>query len=146
MFHNHPLPPIHPIHPAPPVPPHMGPAGRHNLISVLYDSEKLQRTFGDQWSFPLEKIAIEPPEMKFLFALEMGFQVTADSQVAEMLLRQRFEEPDYKFSSMKPEDITLIAGKLGISENIVSLVLDNTPPGVAAIVIAAARKDSELSA
>lgn len=132
----------------PPVPPHhVVPIGRHNIISIQYDSDKLQSVFGDFWGYHIERIANEPPEMKMLFALEMGFSVSADSQVVDLLIRQRKEEitrgTSHKFTNLAldEETLQLLSSKLGIDKNTVSVVLGHAPEGVVSVIIATAKNN-----
>ena len=121
---------------------HREPVGRHNVISVLYNAETLQKVFGDFWGYHVEKIANEPPEMKMLFALEMGFCVSADSQVVELLIHQREEErkrgTSHKFANAALDDEILqeIAERLGIDKDTISIVLEHAPDGVVSVIIA----------
>lgn len=146
MFNsNHTFPTMPHVHPTPP--PHRDPVGRHNVISVLYDGEILQKVFGDLWAFHVEKIAIEPPEMKMLFALEMGFNVAVNTQVFDLLARQRKEERErgtsYKFDNAALDDEILqaIAERLKIDKDTVSIVLDHAPPGVVSVIIATVKNN-----
>lgn len=146
MFNsNHTFPTMHHAHPVPP--PHKDPIGRHNVISVLYDSQKLQEVYGDLWGYHVERIAIEPPEMKLLFALEMGFSVASNSQVVDLLDRQRKEERErgtsYKFENAALDDEILqaIAERLGIDKDTVSIVLEHAPAGVVSVIIAAVKNN-----
>lgn len=146
MFNlNHTIPTIPHEHPVPP--PHRDPAGKYNIISVLYDGGVLQKVFGDFWAYHIEKIAIEPPEMKMLFALEMGFNVVANAQVVDVLARQRKEERErgtsHKFenAALNDEILQAIAEKLGIDMDTVSLVLEHAPDGVVSIIIATVKNN-----
>ena len=146
MFNsNHTLPTVPHAHPVPP--PHKDPIGRHDVISVLYDSQKLQEVYGDLWGYHVERIAIEPPEMKLLFALEMGFNVAPNSQVVDLLARQRKEERErgtsYKFENATLDDEILqaIAERLGIDKDTVSIVLEHAPAGVVSVIIATVKNN-----
>lgn len=146
MFNsNHTFPTMPHAHPVPP--PHKDPVGRHNIISVLYDGEILQKVFGDFWAFHIEKIAFEPPEMKMLFALEMGFNVSANEQVVELLARQRKKERErgtsHKFenAALNDEILQAIAERLGIDKDTVSLVLEHAPDGVVSVIIATVKNN-----
>ena len=76
------LKPVHPIHLAhpphthiAPPPPHHGPAARHGMVSVMFESGKMLETFGESWPFQAEKVAAESPEMKIIFARRAGLKV-----------------------------------------------------------------------
>lgn len=131
------------IPPHPPIHPHHDiHHGRHNIISVVYDSEKLQKVFGDLWGYHVERIAVEPPEIKMLFALEMGFAVSTNSQVVELLMRQREEErrrgTTHKFTNIAIDDDILqeISDRIGIDKDTASIVLEQAPDGVVSVIIA----------
>lgn len=141
--HNFATPPHHP-----PIPPHHDiHHGRHNIISVVYDGEKLQQVFGDFWGYHVERIANEPPEMKMLFALEMGFGVSANSQVVDLLMRQREEErkrgTSYKFANVaiNEEILQMLSERLGIDKDTVSIVLEHAPDGVVSVIIATVKNN-----
>lgn len=146
MFNsNHTFPAMPHAHPIPPH--HRDPNGRHNVISVLYDSQKLQEVYGDLWVYHVEKVANEPPEMKILFALEMGFDVSANAQVVDLLVRQREEEKrrgtSHKFANAALDDeiMQAISTRLGIDRDTVSVVLEHAPEGVVSVIIAAVKNN-----
>lgn len=134
-----------------PEPPHHRHEARHNVLSVVYEQDKMEKVFGDNWPFHQEKISVEPPEMKMLFALNMGFKVAVNNAVMEHLKELYKEERPYRFTNpaLDPEDTAMstIASKLGISEEDASTILGFPPDGVVAIVIAAAKNvTKEVSA
>ncbi len=146
MFNSNQDFPTIPHHPNVP-PHHVGPIGRHNIISVIYDSDKLQKVFGDFWYYHVERIANEPPEMKILFALEMGFCVSANSQIVDLLVRQNEEERNrgtsHKFANaaLDEDNLQLLSTKLGINKETVSVVLEHAPEGVVSVIIAVAKNN-----
>lgn len=115
---------------------------RHNVLSIVYDQEKMQKVYGDIWPHHLEKISAEPPEMKMLFALQMGFKVAVNSGIMEHMKNLYKEEVNYRFSSPALDPtynaMERIALKLGISEEDASVILGFAPEGVLSIVISAA--------
>jgi len=138
-----PLNPVYPPHhhEMPPAPPHHhGP--RHSMVAVMYNPEKLAQVYGDSWAFHIEKIAKEPPEMKILFALEMGFKIAVNKEIMESMDLAARDEPAYKFTnpSLDGETLGILAHKLGIESETVAAVLGHTHDGVVAVIIAAAKK------
>lgn len=128
-------------------PHHHDPLGRHHVISVMYDSKKMEEVYGELWEYHIEKVGLEPPEMKMLFALQMGFKVSADSRIADILLAQREEErsrgTSHKFinAALDEEVLALLSDKLGIAKDLVSVILEHAPEGVVSVVIGAAKKN-----
>ena len=112
------------------------------MVSVLYNTDKLMEIYGDSWSFHIEKIAGEPPEMKILFALEMGFKIAVNPQIMDSLVFGLRSEPAYKFANpaLDEEIIALLSEKLGVEGDTLSTVLEHTPDGVVAVIIASAKK------
>jgi len=146
VYPIHPINPIHPVHPAPhphghPVPPHHH-NPRHSMVSVVYDTEKLVQVFGDSWPFHIEKIADESPEMKILFALEMGFEIAVNTQLMESYAAAMRAEPAYKFTNpaLCTEMVGTLSEKLGVSDQAISLILAHIPDGVMAVIAAAANR------
>jgi len=125
---------------------HADPFSRHNVISVVYDNKKMEGIFGDMWEYHIEKIEFEPPEMKMLFALQMGFKVSADPCIVDILLTQREVElskgTTHKFINAALDDdvLLLLSEKLGIEKDAVSVILEHAPEGVVSVVISAAKK------
>jgi len=126
---------------------HVNPLGRHHVISIICDNEKMEEVYGDLWQYHIEKVGQEPPEMKMLFALQMGFKVSVDSRIIDILLTQREEERNrgtsHKFinAALAADVLELLSEKLGIEEDAVSVILEHAPEGVVSVVIGAAKKN-----
>lgn len=120
------IPPVTPIHH-----PH-GPAPRtrFEVISIIPEEEKLYSVFGEEWSYQLEAISKEPPEMKLLFAIETGVKVHLNRQI-EM-------EPAYRFenSSLTNDVLSAIAERVDIDVQSIKAILDRAPDGVVSIIVA----------
>lgn len=134
-FFHHPM----PHHPAPhhPVPPHEHHRHRHSLVSIVYDNDAMQAAFGELWPFHLEAIADESPEMKILFALSMGFKVNVNQQIAQVMIENRKEEPEYDFSNpaLSDEVYSCLEQRLGISNEVADVILGTTPPGIISVIV-----------
>lgn len=121
---------------------HIGHRARHNVVSILYEQEKMEAIYGKTWSYHLEKIGAEPPEMKMLFALQMGFKVEINTNIMDQLKELYQYEREYKFVSPaldeSEETIEIIASKLGISAEDANIILGFAPEGVLSIVMSVA--------
>lgn len=135
-----------------PIPPHehplpIRPIDRHSMVSIIYDGNKLQETFGDLWSYHVDKIAMEPPEIKILFAIEMGFKVSTNQRMIEAMMRQRDEEAatgvtshGFMNASLDKETLQKIGSVVSIDADSVDVILSHAPEGVVSTIIAASRK------
>lgn len=135
----------HPVHPAhlpphhhphnPPAPPHNG---RHSVVSVQYDNDRMEAVYGELWPFHLEKIACESPEMKIIFALTMGFKVNVNQQIATAMVEAFNDEPVHDFANpaLTEEFIDTVASRIDMAENkdILTVILGTTPPGIVAVI------------
>ncbi len=112
------------------IPPHLiGPECRHTVVTVLYEEEKLYEKFGELWSWHVEAIAKEPPEMKILFALVNGCKIHINF---EPYLTEpcRFENP-----GLLGEPLLKLSEKLGVEKDILFAILDSAPPGVVSVIL-----------
>ena len=125
-----------------PVHHHLGPKARHHMISINYEPEKLMEVYGEFWPYHIERVANEPPEMKLLFALQMGFSVQVNTEIMAAMKARHSEEPEFKFGNpaldpCSEEDIMqLIANSVLIDKSDVEVILKHCPEGVVAIIIA----------
>ena len=126
--------PPHPAHhhPAPPPVHHH----RHSLVSVQYDSGVMQQVFGDFWPYHAEKLAPEPPEIKIIFALSMGFTLVANQQMAQAVVDSCMEEPQHDFPNpaICEDMLADLSQRLAIDKELVQAILSTTPPGVVAVI------------
>lgn len=149
ITHEHIMPiPHHVPHPEP----HrlIRPVDRHSLVSVVYDGNKMKEIYGDKWSYHVDKIAPEPPEIKILFAIQMGFMVSINQRMIDALIRQKEEETalgisPYGFAneSLTEDNLQTISSAIGISVDEVTAILDRAPEGVVSTIIAAAKRKLE---
>lgn len=112
------------------VPPHLnGAEHRHNMITILYEKEKLYEQFGELWSYHVDAIAKEPPEMKILFALINGCKIHVNF---EPYLTEpcRFENP-----GLSDDALSKLGEKLGIETEILFSILDSAPAGVVSVIL-----------
>ena len=135
-----------------PIPPHeshrpIHPMDRHSLVSVIYDSDKLKEMFGDKWSYHVDKIALEPPEIKILFAIEMGFKVSFNRRMVDAMIRLKEEElaegiTSHGFSNAALDKDTLqaIGTAIDIDTDAVGVILKHAPEGVVSTIIAASKR------
>ena len=112
------------------MPPHLlGVEHKHNMITVQYEEEKLYEKFGEVWSYHVDAIAKEPPEMKILFALvnDCKIHVNFEPYLTEPC---RFENPGLS------DDVLLkLSEKLGVEKEHLFSILDSAPPGVVSVIL-----------
>ncbi len=113
------------------LPPHV----RGGLVSVLYDAEVMKNIYGDTYSFRMDQLARESPEMKILFALIMGFKIKVSESLVEALLYQRSMGVGIKFDNFTRSQLEILAGKLGVEAEILSVILNPIPEGIAVIIM-----------
>lgn len=125
--------------------PHL-PMDRHSVVSIEYESDKLKNVFGDMWSYHIDQIAAEPPEIKILFAIELGLKITVNQYMIDALIKQRKEEvatgiTSYGFSKASLDDDTLnmVSSAVCINKDAAEVILIHAPEGVVSTVIAAAK-------
>lgn len=112
------------------VPPHLiGVEHKHNMITILYEEEKLYEKFGELWSYHVEAIAKEPPEIKILFALINGckIHVNYEPYLAEPC---RFENP-----GLSNDALLKLSEKLGVEKELLFSILDSAPTGVVSVIL-----------
>ncbi len=125
-----------------PLPPHLGPHSRRNMVSVIYDEKKMSEVYGELWPFHFEKISSEPPEMKLLFALEMGFKVVFNEPLVQEMKKLYQNEPNCGFAnpSLDEKTLELFANTFATEKDVISLILEHAPTGVVAILLAVAKE------
>lgn len=135
----------------PPIPPHeahmnellphermphkMPPHIRESLVSVLYDFEKMKEAFGENYAFRIDQLARETPEMKILFALIMGFKISVNLTLIEALLYERRKGVGIKFDNFSSSQLDILAEKLGADAEVLSVILNPIPDGVAVVIM-----------
>ena len=102
---------------------------RHDMLTVLYEEDKLSEKFGEIWPFHVDAIAKEPPEMKILFALINGCKVRLNFE-PEKMDPCCFENP-----SLSQEILEKLKERLGIESDIVSSILEVAPKGVVSTIV-----------
>lgn len=119
---------------------------RHSIVSIEYESEKLKNVFGDMWNYHIDRIAVEPPEIKMLFAIELGLKITVNQYMVDALIQQRKEEivtgiTSHGFSNASLDDgaLSIISSAICISKEAVEVILNYAPEGVVSTIIAASK-------
>ena len=113
------------------LPPHV----RGSLVSILYDIEVMKNIYGDNYTFRMDQLAPETPEMKILFALIMGFKINVNSNLVEALLYQRSMGVGIKFDNFTKSQLEVLSAKLGVEAEILSVILNPIPEGVAVVIM-----------
>lgn len=113
------------------VPPHI----RGSLVSVLYDVESMKSVYGENYSFRIDQLARETPEMKILFALIMGFKISVNVTMIEALLYERSMGIGIKFDNFTSAQLDILAEKLGVDAEVLSVILNPIPEGVAVVIM-----------
>jgi len=143
--------------PAPPIPPHealiheipphermslrMPPHIRGSLVSVLYDVETMKNVYGENYAFRMDQLARETPEMKILFALIMGFKISVNLAMIEALLYERSMGVGIKFDNFTGSQLDILANKLGVSSEVLSVILNPIPEGVAVVIMSMLKEE-----
>ncbi len=109
-----------------PLPPHHKP--HNNLISVLYSEERMKASFGQFWGRECENISKEPPEIKIVFALLMGFQVCLNRP----LTYEERTEPSVDF--VVDLDMARLSALLGLDEEVCAYIIRKAPDGIVTII------------
>lgn len=113
------------------VPPHI----RGGLVSVLYDVESMKNVYGENYAFRIDQLARETPEMKILFALIMGFKISVNVAMIEALLYERSMGIGIKFDNFTSSQLDILAEKLGVDAEVLSVILNPIPEGVAVVIM-----------